>query len=281
MIKAKTRCQAIIALILTAFVLNISPARAELSELTYKSAIDGAEQKCWFSPPAMDDKREPSTLVVYSHGMTGGYMEPFVVGKKQPLASLVATAHPTFGFLSLGRAHSWMCPGVLQDMTNMINQVTKDYPVERIILMGTSMGGCTTLLYAEKAPENIKAKLLGVLAIYPAGDLGKLYHATTSDVIEKSLKTALEAGPGTPKELIAERSFIANIKQLPPTAKIAVVSANGDVYVPTKLQKDIVKVCKANKIPVKYIEVEGDHSTLPPPNRILVGLDFVVYKNIK
>lgn len=69
--------------------------------------------------------------------------------------------------------------------------------------------------------------------------------------------------------------------KLPPTAKIAVVSANGDVYVPTKLQKDIVKVCKANKIPVKYIEVEGDHSTLPPPNRILVGLDFVVYKNIK
>lgn len=271
---------------LTVFALSILlslsalPAFAEVKELVYKSAIDGAMDKAWYAPPTPNDK-EPQTLVVYSHGMTGGYLEPFTIGKKMPLASLIASAHPTYGFLSLGRAHSWISQGVLEDMTNMINKVTAQNPVERIILMGTSMGGCTMLTYAEKAPENIKSKVIGVLAIYPAGDLYKLYQTTASKDVEKSLKVTLEAGPGTPKEINNERSFIPNIKLMPQSTKVAVISAEQDIYVPVKLQKDIVRVCKANHIPVKFIPVPGDHGTLPPPNRVLVGLDFVNYKNIK
>jgi hypothetical protein len=273
--------RAFLKVCLLLLVICLAPkASAEVAELTYQSAIDGASQKAWFAPPTPGDT-EPPTLIVYSHGMTGGYMEPFVIGKKMPLASLVASAHPKYGFLSLGRENSWMCDGVLQDMTNMINRVTKDYPVDRIILMGTSMGGSTMLTYAEKAPENIKSKIIGVLAIYPAGDLYRLYELTTNKLIEKSVKKALESGPGTPRELNAQRSFIPNIQLMPKTTKVAVISAEEDVFVPTKLQKDIVKACKSNQIPVKFIPVPGDHGTLPPPNRVLVGLDFVNYKNIK
>lgn len=262
-------------------LLCFSPAaNAGLSELQYKSAIDGSMQKCWFVAPVLKDKREPATLVVYSHGMTTSYQEPFTVGLKQPMASSVASAHPTFGFLSIGTAYSWANDGVIQDMTDMIRQAVKQYPVERIILMGTSMGGFTVLNYAEKAPEDIKAKITGVLAIYPAGDLGKLYDCTQSPDVKKSLKGILNSTPDR-KALIQSRNFFPHIDEMPEGVKVAILSAVDDKFVPPKLQKDIVRACKSHKIPVKLIEVPGDHGTMPSPGRIITGLDFVVYKGMK
>lgn len=267
-------------MVVTGLVSFAQRAEAGLTEIPYKSAIDGSMQKCWFVAPVMNDKREPSTLVVYSHGMTTNYQEPFIVGLKQPMASSVASAHPTFGFLSIGTAYSWANDGVIQDMTDMIRQALKQYPVERIILMGTSMGGFTVLNYAEKAPDDIKAKLVGVLAIYPAGDLGKLYSCTQSPDVRKSLKQILNSTP-SPRDLIESRSFFSHIKDMPDGVKVAVLSAVDDKFVPPKLQRDIVRACKSHKTPVKLIEVPGDHGTMPSPGRIITGLDFVVYKGMK
>ncbi|MBK9773684.1 MAG: alpha/beta hydrolase [Candidatus Obscuribacter sp.] len=259
-----------VALLLT--LLSNSSASAALETIKYKSSVDGSMQECWLSPPSLMEAQIPPTLIVYSHGMTSSYKEPFGA-----IGAAVASEFPTFGILSLGTPNAWANDGVLKDTTIVLREVLKKFPVKRVILMGSSMGGCTSLVYAEKAPEDIKEKVLAVLAIYPAGDLYKLEKLTKSKEVRESLLNATQGS----KEDYRHRSFIPQISEMPKHIKVCVISAQKDIFVPPVLQKDIIKACEKNGIPNKLIEVPGDHGSIPAQRRIVSAIDYCSHKNLK
>ncbi len=107
-----------VALLLT--LLSNSSASAALETIKYKSAVDGSMQECWLSPPSLMEAQIPPTLIVYSHGMTSSYKEPFGA-----IGAAVASEFPTFGILSLGTPHAWANDGVLKDTTVVLREVLK------------------------------------------------------------------------------------------------------------------------------------------------------------
>jgi pimeloyl-ACP methyl ester carboxylesterase len=133
---------------------------------------------CTLLPAKKLSPSKESVLVVYLHGLSANCEQAFEVPSKCPFAFGTREAFPNVTFFSCdyGTVGSWCNNYGYKDITCSIEEISKRIPISKIIMAGTSMGGCTALTYATSAPKNIKDKIIGVLAIYAAGDLTRLYE---------------------------------------------------------------------------------------------------------
>lgn len=241
---------------------------------TFYSLTDGQGDTYGFQPPSMVDPAD-NTLVVYLHGMGSNYLEPFIYPERQTIAQSIVSHYAHTAILSCNyrKEASWGSDLAMDDISQNIREVEQQYPIKRIILMGTSMGGCTALTYATQAPADIKAKIKGVVSVEGAGSLKELAELSANTTV----KMAIAAAMGGPYEQVPQhyehKSFLPNAGALPPDVKVAVISAKLDVIVPPQLQTKIVEALEKQHTPVHFISVEGGHGC-PAGSIYVEGLDF-------
>lgn len=267
-----------LTLVRSAGAINDLSTSDRLARRYFISNYDGKEDFFAVSP-AMLPPTTDVTLIVYLHGMGSTYQEPFIFPKDQPIAFAIVDRLPHTVVLSLSyrKQASWGSDAAISDITQNIRELCQQYPVKRIVLMGSSMGGSVALTYAATAPDDVKQKLKGVVSCESAGDLAKLFKLSQEPTVQGAMTAAFGGTPDQAPQIYAARSLLPNINRLQPAVRIAVISATEDKTVPPELQRDLIKALDAQGIKNKLIEIDAQHGS-PPADRFLEGLDFVLGK---
>jgi predicted esterase len=246
---------------------------------TFVSHFDGQEDSFAVLPPRSPKPEAGYDMIVYLHGMGSTFLEPFVTPESAPISKRICDSHPDLIFASLNyrRAWSWGNDAAIADITQNIRELMQRYPVNRIILIGTSMGGCTSLTYTALAPDDVKAKIIGAVSVEGAGDLARLFHETKNTSIPNALINAFGGRPEAVPERYAKQSFLSNIEQLKGHMRFAIISATRDTIVPPSFQQELMTVLKNRNLEAHLIEVNSGHG-IPPAEYYSEGLDFVLGK---
>ena len=180
--------------------------------------------------------------------------------------------------LSCRGPSAWANDNAVADINQNIHELLYRYPISKIVIMGTSMGGCSALAYSYLAADDIKAKMIGVVAAEPAGDLALLYDKTHSQIVKSGLIGAFGGDPQLQSQGYYSRSILNNTAKIAPNMRFAIVSAKQDSVIPPQFQEAIMNSLKDNKISCTLIEVDEKHG-MPPASVFVTGLDFVVLGN--
>lgn len=250
-----------------------------LGKRSFVSHFDGEQDVFAISPPLVSGPQKSMSLLVYLHGMGSTYMEPFLVPKNKPIVQALQERQRDSVLISCSyrKSASWGSDAGLADVSQNIREVCQQYPISKIVMVGTSMGGSAALTYAATAPDDIKRMIEGVVSIESAGDLASLYDETEQPLVKSGLATALGGTPKERPQIYYQRSFLNNLNSLPRGIKVAVISATDDSVVPAHFQQDIVAALKEHNVPAKLIEMPGNHD-IPDAALYQQGLDFVLEK---
>jgi dienelactone hydrolase len=247
-----------------------------VSKRTFASHIDGQEDFYAVLPPSQAGRLD-YFLVVYLHGMGSSYMEPFIYPEGNPVSTALAKRWANVCVLSCNyrQKQSWGRDEAMADISQNIRELQQQYPIKQIVVLGTSMGGCTALTYATEAPADIREKIVGVVSVEGAGDLAKLHDTTVNNEVRAAIEQAMGGSPAAVPQEYARKSFIPNLGKLAPNVRVSVVSATQDKIVPTPLQEEIVRALQSNGHPTDLIKVESGHSA-PPGETYVKAVEFVL-----
>lgn len=246
----------------------------------FVAEIDGAESLYALSPPMIPQAKEHSYLMLYFHGMGSTYMEPYMAPVDKPIAHALRERLQSATFLSVdyrGKT-SWLNDKALADTNQNVRAVLNRYPTEKIIVVGTSMGGASALAYSFLAAPDIKEKIVGVIACEAAGDLAELFKTTNSKIVQAGLAEALglpEQNQAYKRHSLFERLKDSEGKEGLKKIRFAVLSANQDDVVPVKMQKDIVAALQKEGIASELISFDEKHG-VPPSSQYLKGLEYIL-----
>lgn len=248
-----------------------------LGKRSFVSHFDGEQDVFAISPPLVSGPKKSMTLIVYLHGMGSTYMEPFLVPKAKPIVQALQERQRDSVLISCSyrKSASWGSDAGLADVSQNVREVCQQYPITKIVMVGTSMGGSAALTYAATAPSDIRQMIQGVVSIESSGDLASLYNETEQPLVKSGLASALGGTPADCPQTYARKSFLNNLNTLPRAIKIAVVSATDDSVVPSHFQKEIVDALKERSVAAKLIEMPGNHD-IPDASVYQEGLDFVL-----
>lgn len=225
-----------------------------------------------YIPPSKGilDVGSENALVLYLHGLSANWQQPFQFPWKHTYADTVTHFRPGITFMSMqyGTSGKWIDESAFEDITSGIKTILEKYPSEKIILAGCSMGASSALSYAANAPDDIKKKIVGIVAMYPAGDFVELHEKTATPVVKRALEGCFGGRPDSEeiKKRYLSVSPISNLDKFPKTTRVYVISASEDVTIPPKLQETLVEALKKNDIVTQYESVKCSHE-LPPPHK--------------
>ncbi len=254
----------------------LTPPR--ISRQVFMSQLDNHEDCFATAPTAVYAPDGNVGLIVYLHGMGGDYLEPFVFPKNKPFGPVMVSHFPATIILSpnyRGLASFGNAPA-LADISQNIRQILQQYPIKKIVIAGTSMGGCTALNYAATAPSDIQDKIIGVVSVEASGDLAALYNETKSESVHGAIARALGGQPSQVPHQYRQFSFLTNIHRLPPRIKVALVSGTKDEVIPTHFQDDLLNAISHNNNPTKMLKFDGPHG-FPDDSMLLEALDFAAH----
>jgi Prolyl oligopeptidase family len=255
---------------------NQANSSAILSKRMFISQYDGFPDTFAVAPPFLLQPTKAVTLVVYLHGQSSTFLEPFETGEGKCLAETVIGNSNTVLLSCNYRAPaSWGNDAAISDITQNIREMCQEYPVTKMVIMGTSMGGSVAPTYAAIAPPDIKEKLVGVVSVEGSGNLGALYNQTKMTAVKNAMIISFGGPPEIRPEVYMAKSFLTHVNELPKSVKFAVVSASKDTVVPPSLQKEMVESLEKAGIQVKAIEV-GIHHEAPPISTYREALHFVL-----
>jgi pimeloyl-ACP methyl ester carboxylesterase len=243
----------------------VKTALDRVDQRVFTSHLDGTEDHLAVQMPNWAGGTREYTLVVYLHGMGSTMMEPFLVPPQVSVAGAFETVDRSSCILSCSyrKTQSWGTDAAFADVTQNVRHVLQELPFKRIVLAGTSMGGCSALNYAVACPPDIKEKLTGVICVEGAGDLAALYRQTRADVVRNALAAAFGGTPDQVPQVYDAKSFGKNIDKLPSTVKVAVVSVDQDTVVPSSLQFDVVRQLTDKGYKVLHVQLQGGHHVPP------------------
>lgn len=244
------------------------------------SLLDGSKDEMAVLPPNSFQGQKDLTLVVYLHGMGSTYMEPFLAPKDKTVSQAiiehngaVVLASPNYRGQS-----AWCNQQAVADIDQNIRELINRFPISKIVIMGTSMGGCSALAYSYLAADDIKGKLIGVVAAEPAGDLTLLYDKTHSQIVKSGMIGAFGGPPPAQPQGYQSRSILNNMDKLAPNLRFAVISAKQDNVIPPDFQHAIINSLKDKKLSCELIEVDEQHG-VPSAAAFIRGLDYVIMGN--
>lgn len=255
---------------------NQANTSAILSRRMFISQFDGTPDSFAVAPPFLLMPTKAVTLVVYLHGQNSTYFEPFETGKGKCLAeTVVGRSNTVLLSCNYRPPASWGSDAAISDITQNVREMCQEYPVTRIAIMGTSMGGSIAPTYASIAPPDIKEKIVGVVSVEGAGNLANLFNQTTLQSVKDAMFVAFGGAPEAQPQAYASKSFLTHIGELPKGVKFAVISAEKDKVVPAPLQREMVNALQKANIPCKLIELEIHHEA-PPTETYNQALDYVL-----
>lgn len=269
-------------------VVNMTSAQSsdsalQKSEFYRRDFVSHADKKAdsyLLAPPTIPPSDNKYTLIVYMHGMGSNYLEPYIVAKKKPIAPAIKRAYPSFMLASLNyrQQNGWGNELSVSDINQNIREVCQAYPVDRIILMGTSMGGCVVLNYAAVAPPEIKSKIVGVVSVEGSGSLKDLYDSTSQAVVKLGIREAMGGTPEEKPDNYSSASLLSHLDSVSKSVRFAIVSAKSDRTVPASLQKNVIEALSKGNYPNKLFELNLDHE-FPEPEVYVEGLKFIESSN--
>lgn len=248
---------------------------------SFVSQLDGNIDSLAFQAPQFVPGALDYILVVYLHGMGSNFMEPFVKPAEQTIAAGITRDNPHIGVLSCNYRHesSWGNDAAISDIVQNIREVMQEYPFKKIVIMGTSMGGCVALNFAATAPDDIKSKIAGVVSMESSGDLVSLFNRTKTGAIKPAMMVAFGGAPDQLESTYRKKSFLTNIEDFPHSARVYVLSAKADTVVPTELQKNLIDELNKRQIACHMDEIEGQHEA-PSAQYYARGVRFVLGENL-
>lgn len=255
---------------------NQANSSAILSRRMFISQFDGTPDSFAVAPPFLLLPTKAVTLVVYLHGQNSNYFEPFETGKGKCLAETVIGRNNTVLVSCNYRPPaSWGNDAAISDITQNVREMCQEYPVTRIAIMGTSMGGSIGPTYAAIAPPDIKEKIVGVVSVEGAGNLANLFNQTTMQSVKDAMTISFGGTPEAQPQAYASKSFLTHIDELPKSVRFAIVTAGKDKVVPPPLQREMIDALEKANIPCKVIELDIHHEA-PPMDTYNHALDYVL-----
>ncbi|MGH9551655.1 MAG: alpha/beta hydrolase family protein, partial [Terriglobales bacterium] len=229
--------QSMLSVAQTRNVVNGLDSDEKISRRAFISRFDGFEDSFAVQPIALPVHTKAATLFVYLHGMGHTFLEPFETPKERPLSNEILKKDHSFVVMAPNfRAPAgWATDATFSDISQNIREVSEQFPIDKIVIIGSSMGGCVALSYCTLAPKEIKDKLVGVVSIESAGDLAKLFRITT---FADARRTMIDAYGGTPDQVAvayAAKSMMPNLSAAPGQLRFAIVSARQDKIVPPEM----------------------------------------------
>ncbi len=248
-----------------------------LENQNFVSRLDGVLGSYTVAAPLLLDGSKELTLLVYLHGMRATSLEPFIEPKRAPIVQTVQGHYPGLIVLSPSyRANcSWANPSAIADIDQNIHELMMRYPVAKIVLMGTSMGGCSSLAYSYLAADDIKEKIVGVVSSEGAGDWAELFHKTPSSLVQAGMVEGLGGTADAAPALYQERSINTNLNRVKPGTRFALISASEDTIIPPIFQKELEQKLQGHNLPTTFIVVPEKHG-VPQAGYYLQGLKFVL-----
>ncbi len=159
------------------------------------------------------------------------------------------------------RGNAWMSPAAAADLHQLLAWLGEQYAPQRIVLVGGSMGGTSTLIYAALHPQTID----GVVALCPATDLPGYWRwaatRASQHPILAQIAAAIEehygATPEHAPELFARHSALQQYNRL--TMPIALAHGSADATIPVEGSRQLAARL-GGRAEVRYQEVpDGDH----------------------
>ena len=247
---------------------------------SFISQLDGSHDLMAILPPNSLQGQKDLTLVVYLHGMGSTFMEPFLTPKDHTISQALATHNSAMVIASLNcRGQSAWCNNqAVADIDQNIHEMLDRFPISKIVIMGTSMGGCSALAYIYLAAADIKAKMIGVVAAEPAGDLTLLYDKSKSQIVKNGLIGAFGGPPQLQPQGYISRSLLNNIDKVPNHLRFAIISAKQDSVIPPEFQQAIMNNLEDKKFGCRLVEVDEQHG-VPSATAFVTALDYVVLGN--
>jgi acetyl esterase/lipase len=244
------------------------------------SLLDGSKDDIAILPPNTYQGQKDLTLVVYLHGMGSTYMEPFLTPKDKPVSQALCEHNPALIIASVNYRgqSSWGNDAAVADINQNVRELMNRFPISKIVIMGASMGGCSALAYSYLAADDIKAKMVGVVAAEPAGDLALLYDKTRSEIVKNGMVGAFGGPPQFQPQGYSTRSLLHNTDKIAPNLRFAIISAKQDAVIPPEFQQAIMNSLQDKKISCQLIEVDEKHG-MPPGSAFVSGLDYVILGN--
>lgn len=226
---------------------------AGTKRITYRSAVDGAEDWALFLPG------DPGkNTVVYLHGSFSFADQIFTRKDVRQfwLTRIQTGRHP---LLSVNlRGTSYMSPAATADLTDLLCYCRGALGCQRFVLLGGSGGASSAMAYAVLHPEQVH----GVIAMGMCDILARLDFARRSDnpVLRKLAATVFAAYGATPEEkpdLYQARSVLAHADRL--TMPVILTIGERDPLIPVAEARKIAAAMKGRSNFVYHEIPQGGH----------------------
>lgn len=127
-------------------------------DIAFTAGFDGTEQRYIRLQPANFDPERLHDVLLAFHGH-GSDRWQYVREERGECAGArdVAARHGMLFITPDYRGNSWMGPAAEADIVQLIAELRAQYRVDRVILVGGSMGGTSVLTFAARQPALIKA----------------------------------------------------------------------------------------------------------------------------
>jgi len=242
---------------------------------TYNCSADGSLWPYLLQAPA----GEPAAVLIYLHGhygdeyqgMTeGAYDDAFGRLRRECLRREWAYVSTYYG------GNTWMGPLAESGVADLIARLRARWPGKPVYLVGGSMGGSSTLVFAVRRPELLD----GVAALCPASDMQAYYAlaSASADPTLQNIAAAIRIHYTTDGHQLNEelrlRSALLNAERL----RMPVYLSHGakDAVIPVGPTRALAARLRELGRPVRYVELpEGAHDAPVLEVNWPDALDFV------
>lgn len=231
-----------------------NPVRAGIEERTFAASYDGTQQTYLVKDFRSSPAGQAPLLVIYLHGATFHQDQGMTAGIFQDAFSRLAQeleSRQAVYICPEYRGNSWMSAAAESDLLDILRLAKEQYQPQKTILMGGSMGGTSTLIFATKHPELLD----GAFALCPATDVAEMFPRFPDHF--------LSAYGGSPEEIPAEfrsrssRYHVQSLVQLP----LSIVHGTHDETIPLHHAQRLVEQLRPQHQRLSYTELEGgDHN---------------------
>jgi pimeloyl-ACP methyl ester carboxylesterase len=210
----------------------------------YTSDHDGSQQTVLVLQPA---GRQPERLYFFFHGMDGDSGDGVVVRDlvKQLNATVVAMG---------GRGPAWLSTPFLADVEQVIRIYAGGF--QGFHLLGVSMGGTQALALAGLLAEDLRASIIGVIALIPGAHLQAL---VTTSAHERVRNTVL-ASAGGDLTLLRQRSPRELLEQYRAGLPFVIFYNQADTLLLSDELEKFIADLRQRHHPVTTYSAPGDHN---------------------
>jgi pimeloyl-ACP methyl ester carboxylesterase len=223
-----------------------------LTDVAFKSALDGTEQRYIELVPAHSSTGEPRDLILAFHGH-GSDRWQFIRDARGECKGVRDVA-AEFGLIVVSPDYraktSWMGPAAEADVVQIIAELKTRHRIGRVFLAGGSMGGTAVLTFAALHPELVSG-VCSLNGIANLMDYGKFQDARTASY------------GGTPAE-VPEEYRRRSAEFFPEKFTMPIAFTTGgkdDVVPPESVLRLAEKLRQASRKVLSIHREQGGHST--------------------